>query len=61
MGKIPSSTEATKYKIDKGQLDWMPTVDSLPWYETFISKHGATTTAMDPSSQGSAAKGTLVE
>ena len=58
MGKIPTDIEATKYNIDKGQLDWLPTVDSLPWFDTFISKHGATTTAMDPSSQGSTASGT---
>ena len=57
-GKIPTGAEATKYKIDKGQLDWLPTVDSLPWFGSFISKHGATASAMDPSSQDSTSKGT---
>ena len=58
VGKIPTGAEATKYKIDKGQLDWLPTVDSLPWFGSFISKHGATASAMDPSSQDSTSKGT---
>jgi hypothetical protein len=57
VGKFPSTQEAIKYKIGKGEIDWLPTVDDLPWYEKFASLHGAPS-SKDSTSKDSSAKGT---
>lgn len=56
VGKFPSQEEAIKYKIAKGEIDWLPTVDDLPWYQNFASLHGAPSSTPDTATKDTSSK-----